>query len=155
MDSFLPVFYEVLKLLGVKNPSDDMLFPFAIVLAFGFIFGGISMYVLLKISMLEKENNELIGKLNSVEKESKENNKTETDTKEDKQDNVEMNDNNINKEEKQENEVQKENKVKKKNKAGGIKPDPNFKRPENIDKKVEIEGEWSVVGKKKKKIKND
>jgi hypothetical protein len=155
MDSFLPLFYEVLKLLGVKNPSDDMLFPFVIVLAFGFVLGGISMYVLLKISMLEKENNELNQKLNNVKKESDKSNEIEKDIKEEKQDNVEMNDNVVNKEEKQGNEVQKENKVKKKNKGGGIKPDPNFKRPENIDKKVEIEGEWSVVGKKKKKVKNE
>ena len=55
MDSFLPVFYEVLKLLGVKNPSDDMLLPVVIVLAFGFVLGGISMYVLLKISMVKKK----------------------------------------------------------------------------------------------------
>ena len=71
MDSFLPVFYELLKVFGVKNPSEgmiyffiiDMLFPFVMAIAFGFLMGAITVFCIMKIAQLEKTNKELLEKI--------------------------------------------------------------------------------------------
>ena len=151
MDSFLPVFYELLKVFGVKNPSEgmiyffiiDMLFPFVMAIAFGFLMGAITVFCIMKIAQLEKTNKELLEKIEK-KKESEGNSKEEEQkVKEEK----------VVKEEKKEEVPKKETKTLQEI----IKPDPDFKRPEIKTPKQNEEEDWAVVTKKGKikKIKSD
>ena len=155
MDSFLPVFYELLKVFGVKNPSEgmiyffiiDMLFPFVMAIAFGFLMGAITVFCIMKIAQLEKTNKELLEKIEK-KKESEGNSKEEEQKV--KEENKEEK---VVEEEKKEEEPKKEAKTLKEI----IKPDPEFKRPEIPTPKHNEEEEWSVVTKKGKvkKIKSE
>ena len=155
MDSFLPVFYELLKVFGVKNPSEgmiyffiiDMLFPFVMAIAFGFLMGAITVFCIMKIAQLEKTNKELLEKIEK-KKESEGNSKEEEQKV--KEENEEEK---VVEEEKKEEEPKKEAKTLKEI----IKPDPEFKRPEITTPKHKEEEEWAVVTKKGKvkKIKSE
>ena len=155
MDSFLPVFYALLKVFGVKNPSEgmiyffiiDMLFPFVMAIAFGFLMGAITVFCIMKIAQLEKTNKELLEKIEK-KKESEGNSKEEEQKV--KEENEEEK---VVEEEKKEEEPKKEAKTLKEI----IKPDPEFKRPEITTPKHNEEEEWAVVTKKGKvkKIKSE
>ena len=69
MDKVYPIFFQVLKSLGVKHPSEgkqiqikqyiiilDLFTPFVIFIAIGFFLGFISAYMILKINELELKN---------------------------------------------------------------------------------------------------
>lgn len=72
MDKVYPIFFDVLKLMGVKNPTKgmfnilniyntififlDLFTPFVIILGIGFLLGFISSYMILKINELELKN---------------------------------------------------------------------------------------------------
>ena len=149
MDSFLPVFYELLKVFGVKNPSEGMiyfffffmLFPFVMAIAFGFLMGAITVFCIMKIAQLEKTNKELLEKIEK-KKESEGNSKEEEQKV---------------KEENKEEKVVEEEKKEAKTLKEIIKPDPEFKRPEITTPKHNEEEEWAVVTKKGKvkKIKSE
>ena len=153
----------------------DLFNPFVIFIAFGFILGAISTYLLIKISNLEKENEILSRKLNLnnepvIEKINKKNELiNDISKKNDKtEDNEEKKKEKENEEEKKEDEVKedKKNDNKKEEKKKEIKDNknveekkentfpiknPNFKRPEIKEKNYEEEGEWKVITKRSKK----
>lgn len=139
-------------------------------IAFGFLMGFITIFGIMKIYQLEQKNKELLNeiakskskeieKVEETKKEEKnEDNKEEEEVKEEKNEMKEEIKEENAKEEEKKNEVKGKKNNNKKEKLVEVKQiikgDPEFKRPESVEPKVD-EGEWSVVGKKKKKVKKE
>lgn len=140
----------------------DLLFPFVIAIMIGFIMGAITAFTIKKIASLEKKNKKIIQKLESsmnlhtnASLSPLNNNKTD----ELKGNNEELSEKIMSKQRKEAdpqsntqeaNQSQKRKSKKAKTIESKIQPDPDFKPPESLDRKVE-EGEWNVVKKKSAK----
>lgn len=150
------IMQAIVKKLGVKNPTDDLFLALTAFMAFGYFFGFVTGYFLMRIGMLEKEERER----EKLTKKKDENAVKEKGENEDAKlnSNIEgdgsKTDENIteSKEEKTEEELaerRKERKEKKKMKK-------EEEKQEKIKKEEEIQGgEWVRVMSKKKKPKKE
>ena len=172
MEHVFPIFFSVLKSMGVSNPTQgkkslyylifiniiyiDLFTPFVIFIGFGFFLGFITSYMIFKINKLELENKILEKRILEERNKNKEKEPIKEEQKKENEKKEENIKNEIdNKEKEEKNEIENKEKEDLNTVDKIIKEEPkkpSFKPPEIKEKKVEEEA-WTVVKKKDKKKK--